>query len=312
MLVLLYYSSNITYIDNKTKMSSQKNFINDTIIEDIDNNMMIDEDDNTIMEDTNNNTMIDEDDDDNPVDINRDKNNVIENLTQEYSIAITMGTYISDKTVGKMRAMYLKNIKKQNWMDFFCEFGKKLMAKLENLDEDDKPLDNTPYSIGMDGKTYELAKTIITIGRYEKCDIVINRKNTASSRLNAIVFVQPSRVIIIDPGSFRGVRTIMRQNEDKPLEHSRPHRRKPLVFGRTEKFVLKLGINLSVSFSPKICIVCMERPREILQVCGHYCMCRFCFLKFKRTSMKCPICKENISNGELTHQFKTYVVQKSD
>ena len=252
----------------------------------------------------NNDTIVE---DDIIVDIDNNKDHVIEDLTREYTTAIIMGTNISDKTTRELRSTYLEHIEEPDWEDFFCEFGKKLMSKLENIEEDSSVYD-TPYSIGMNGKTYELTKPIITIGRYEKCDITTDSKNTFVSRLNAIVFVQPSRIIVIDPGSFRGIKTIMRENANKSLEKSIPHRHKPLVFGRTEKFVLELGIGVSISFSPKICIVCMDRPREILQVCGHYCMCRLCFLKLKKISMKCPICKKNMENGKVTHQIKTYIV----
>nr|QBK89449.1 MAG: forkhead associated (FHA) domain and RING domain protein [Mimivirus LCMiAC02] len=161
---------------------------------------------------TNDDTMIDEDDN---VD---NKDHVMEDITREFSMSIVNKTTVSSKTVEKLRKIYLKKIKTGTWKTFFENFGKDLMSKLnelENKDNEDenKQLYDTPYSISTGGKPDELAKTTITIGRRTECDI--NICGNAISRLCAIVFIQPSRVIVIDPGNFAGIKTKKKENKEK-------------------------------------------------------------------------------------------------
>nr|QBK88805.1 MAG: C3HC4 type zinc finger protein [Mimivirus LCMiAC01] len=292
-------------------MSNQQNTTN---IDNMDDNVM---EDDIIMEDAEDNIWIDEDepipnkidhDDDNYDD--DDEERVIEHLTQIYSLSIVTGNTIPDKIVENMRAIYLKNIEEPNWKDFFNKLGEKIKNKLEDdMMVDEESLTCSPYSISMDGKTYELTKSVIIIGRYKECDIIIPQKNHNSSRVHAVVFVQPNRVIVIDPGSFIGIKT-MRRSENKPLEHSIPRNRKPLVFSRTERFILNFGV--PISFLPKICIVCMDRPREILEKCNHFLLCGRCHDKWRREGGTCPICRAIMENGRVTHEFQTCIIQKFD
>lgn len=60
--------------------------------------------------------------------------------------------------------------------------------------------------------------------------------------------------------------------------------------------MVRLTMNSSKNrTSPLTCIVCMDRPPNVVLVpCGHFCMCRYCALIVQERTNDCPYCRRLI------------------
>lgn len=125
-----------------------------------------------------------------------------------------------------------------------------------------------------------------------------------TSRCHALVTkVNDSELLVIDPGSLTGIRTIKRSGGIP--EHSLPSARKALKFGGNERFVLRLGVavvgfNLDrtdgAESSESECIVCMVNPAIDRLQCGHCVVCASCRARLAT----CPMCRATIRSAQLT------------
>jgi len=189
------------------------------------------------------------------------------------SNSILHNTTLTKTDAEKARVEYSKIIEHSDWKKLLIDMSIKIKNNL-NLET---TIGANNYTIKTQSKMYDLNSQVITLGggRGYDCDVCINHHSC--SRLHAVVFVQKNTVIVIDMGSKHGTITKIRSS-GKEKQHSIPKSRKPLVFDRNERFVLRMGKEnegekeevVEVSFSPKLCIVCLDNPRQMLAECGHY------------------------------------------
>ena len=185
----------------------------------------------------------------------------------------------------KLRDMYEKLITHLD-SDVLIALAEEIKQALQLEDLMDEP---KLYEIGLYGNLHEL------------------NKNHSCSRLQVIAFITTTNVIVVDPGSFLGIRTTKRSSCEE-LINSKPGQRRGLQFGRNESF--ELNMVESVTFSPKICIICASRPRMVLSKCGHYLMCNICYDKVRREFVVCPFCKKEMDRGVICNEFMSCVTMK--
>ncbi len=69
---------------------------------------------------------------------------------------------------------------------------------------------------------------------------------------------------------------------------------RPLLFGAHEVVLLSLS-GLLVELNPKECVVCVARPREMRQACGHLLLCGPCWAQLlTRGDAACPLCRRDV------------------
>jgi len=225
-------------------------------------------------------------------------NNVDTNfISTIISNSIVHNTTLTKSDEEKTREEYLKIIERQNWKELLVDINTKILSNLD-LENDDG---SNSYTIETQLKTYDLNNKIITIGRFIGCDVYLG--HDSCSRLHAIVFIQKNNIIVVDMTSFHGTITKIRSS-DKDKQHSVPKSRQPLVFDKNERFVLHIGEE-EVSFNPKLCIACLDKPRQMLADCGHFTLCKKCYKTIKDINNKCPICRRIMMRVKTCNHFKT-------
>jgi len=230
-----------------------------------------------------------------------DSNNVDVNyISQLMTDVIISQRTLTKYETKKIRDEYMILIEKRDWKKLLMDVANKIKDSLKLTDSSKNPI--YLYTIQTNNKTYNLNKPIITIGRNDECDVLLFDKT--SSRLNCVMFIYSQYIIIIDPGSLYGLKTKSRIKKEK--QHSLPNKRQPLVFDRNERFILEMGDEV-VTFSPKLCVICMNKPREMLSNCGHYIMCQSCFDNIKLNNNNCPICRNILDDGQKGLYIKTYI-----
>jgi len=212
---------------------------------------------------------------------------------------INNDTHMDQDVEFKLRKMYTNLIRHLD-RDVLTSLSEKIKKVLDLEDVMDEP---KLYEIGLYGRLHELNKNIITFGRDARCDIVIDHHSC--SRLQGIAFITTTNVIVVDPGSFLGIHTVKRSS-DKDLVHSLPGQRRGLIFDRDESF--ELNMVESVTCTPKICIICVSRPRMVKSNCGHYLMCTVCYDKVRREFIVCPLCKRRMDSGTICNEFMSCVI----
>lgn len=203
------------------------------------------------------------------------------------------------------RDQYLSLIVGESWKDDLIGIANEIQAGLEGevLEEDN----NLEYCIKVGHDILNLNQRIITLGRFGDCDYKLP-SNQGCSRCHAIIFIFKNHVIVVDPGSFFGIKTIRRKDHEKGIRNSLPNARMPLVFGRNETFVLMLG-EIRVAFSPLLCIVCDDQPRGVRSPCGHFAMCHSCATEnMLRGVDLCPVCRNpNLGRNRSADHAQTFV-----
>jgi len=132
----------------------------------------------------------------------------------------------------------------------------------------------------------------LMIGRRPGCDITFDEKLEENSRLHAIVYFLPelNLTAIVDPGSLHGIET-MERNPSLLPEHSTPTARKIILLEHGEYAKLKF-CEEQIIISPKLCIICLAKPRDHLFNCNHYATCATC----SATITTCPLCRKEITS----------------
>ncbi len=199
---------------------------------------------------------------------------------------------------------YEKNARKQYNQLIVCDDWKEVLTATASLlakkqqpktGKTNNKNNKTPFQIGHGHSIETITQQIITVGRYNKNDIIVKRQT--ASRLHNIIFILDNKVIIVDLASLLGTKTIARSS-GKMLEHSEPKNRKVLEFDWGESVILELGGETNIVLFPKICVVCMVGPRTIKLNCGHYILCLKCYRMKNLYQNKCPQCR-----GKIESQF---------
>ena len=188
--------------------------------------------------------------------------------------------------------------------------AKKLLIEIhtkikDQLGYEDAPDTSNSYTIKTEDFSYDITKKVIMVGRESVCDVLLGHHSC--SRLHCVVFVQKNNIIVLDIGSMCGTYTKHRSSE-KELEHSTLDVRKPLVFDRSERFILHMGDKDGelVSFHPKLCIVCCDKPRERVADCGHYILCDTCYKIWRDMRDECPNCRGRMGSGKRECRLTSY------
>jgi len=162
-------------------------------------------------------------------------------------------------------------------------------------------------NIAYNGRMYEFDnKRVITVGRYQGCDIQFpDIRTSASSRLHALIFLFPEsdKYVVADMGSFYGVKTEKRK-EGKQCNHSLPKSRSILIFDWDETAILGMG-DMKIGINPRECVICLTEPRNFTFNCGHYAVCNNC----KDMVHVCPICKVPIQTASSGLRLETFVAK---
>jgi hypothetical protein len=109
------------------------------------------------------------------------------------------------------------------------------------------------------------------------------------SRCHVLCTMVDDKIILVDPGSLVGIKTVKR-SLDIPAENSLPTQRQTLQFSKNEKFVLdidgiKVGFNLDLGANE--CTVCMDAYCIERLGCGHCVACPSCLDRLHI----CPVCR---------------------
>jgi hypothetical protein len=147
-----------------------------------------------------------------------------------------------------------------------------------------------PVTVSYNGQTYEFprSKRIVLIGVRHGCDIVLT--TPGASRLHAVLLLLPQALYVIDMGARSGVRMSAREDHTQRLLTSTLEERCVMKCGPHETVVLQLFSDI-VTIHPRICIVCMDRVREVrMDPCHHFVCCSVCANKCKI----CPQCRSDI------------------
>lgn len=204
----------------------------------------------------------------------------------------------------EMRKEYLNMISKENWKDLCVQIANTIKEQqMEHFDANGAHFDKDKVEIAYNGNIYEfpIDKPYVLIGRLTGCDIQLVNSFFGSecSRVHAFLIFLPAvnKILVIDIGSLKGITTKKRAS-GKPLEKSISGNRNVLIFDMDEPFILNLSKE-ELSFLPKTCIVCSDRPREITFGCAHHVCCKTCYeiMKVNVNTANCPICRKSFTNN---------------
>ena len=187
----------------------------------------------------------------------------------------------------KMRERYL------NWWSHDFEYVKNKIFKIVNEFEINKnekiKLDNSQKEIYTNFGVINTDKSIITLGRHENCDIVLDENNTNISRIQCAIIFSVDKIYILDFWSLYGAETINRGIKSKELKKSIPKNRHIIDFEINETFEINFkGDKLIIG--KKECIICFDNPKSVRFNCGHT-ICDNCSKKIN----DCPFCRRKIN-----------------
>ena len=212
----------------------------------------------------------------------------------------------------QLRLDYLSLIESPDWKAKILELAKAIKV-MSGLDGDSATKTNkNDYTLLYGGEIYSFPpdQTVITIGRNKGCDILLSQNDNSASRLNLVIFLFNETILIVDPGSFLGVRTEKRGTSGKPIVNSVPSRRALLQFDRDEFYILTIGQCQRLVGTPKTCVICTAMPREYRNDCGHFLMCRGCADRVIKGNNQCPMCRKAVS-GPLAKIDKFQQIQQT-
>lgn len=122
----------------------------------------------------------------------------------------------------------------------------------------------------------------------------IKQNDRTVSRMNCWIFNFASAIVIVDGWSVMGTSLVDREATAQEYPASVPNARRAFVVPHDEAATLRLGPNTEVTLNPKLCIVCLDRPRSVRLQCGHQAFCSTCAGQCGGRSLhltECPICR---------------------
>ena len=176
------------------------------------------------------------------------------------------------------------------------DFIKNFKEKQEQNEEKKNNLNKQALTIYFDKNllTFEGSNELILFGRKSGCEISTSSKNCEISRLHLLIFIlyEINKIVMVDPGSFHGIKTLKRSKE-YPLVNRLPGNRQLLVFDMDEIVELEIK-EQKILLNPKECLICFEKARDFTFGCGHYVACEDCIKKLQ----DCPLCRKSINVEE--------------
>lgn len=150
--------------------------------------------------------------------------------------------------------------------------------------------DAQPVAVAHGDRVQAVEKEIFSIGRSPECDVVVSVPEECVSRMHLWVFNLGGGIVVVDGWSLLGT-TVAKQDADDPEPaKSVPGSRRAFVVPHGEATVLQLG-HCRILLNPKICVVCMDRPRGVVLACGHSALCSRCH----EVTSECPLCREPVA-----------------
>ena len=150
---------------------------------------------------------------------------------------------------------------------------------------------------------------VILVGRHPCCDVRLPNSDRSLSRITLIIFRFANYIIVIDPGSMMGFKTLRRTGSG-PLAQSLPNARTALIIKDDENVVIGVGEYhcWEITINDKLCIVCMAKQRHIRAKCGHAVLCEDCFHHIEQHRGKpCPICRKPLVEETHGHELVTFM-----
>lgn len=151
---------------------------------------------------------------------------------------------------------------------------------------------------------------VVVLGRKVQSarHISLPRTDTWASRIHALIVRDSTGVTVVDLGCAAGIIMLSRSSDAVDLVSSHPGSRRSIRVEQSETVVLQLGATL-VCLNPQVCVICMERPRNVIFDCRHHCCCRKC--AGAKELKNCPICRAEISKSALAEtEFFTSTMAK--
>mmetsp|Transcript_124189 Transcript_124189/g.397488 ORF Transcript_124189/g.397488 Transcript_124189/m.397488 type:complete len:200 (-) Transcript_124189:96-695(-) len=155
------------------------------------------------------------------------------------------------------------------------------------------------------GKVMTLSAEAFSIGRLACCDVHIQKQTEDSSvsRIQCWVFSLPIGLIVVDGWSVAGTSLLDDDDRTNTLPASSPNGRRNFIIPHGKPATLRLAtFGTEVTLNPKLCVICMERPRAIRLSCGHQVLCVECvhYIAGPHPSQHmCPICREPVGHMRL-------------
>lgn len=143
--------------------------------------------------------------------------------------------------------------------------------------------------------TFKPSQTI-TVGRISLTDIPLKDISNGTSRLHAVIKRFGEQLVIMDVGSYSGIKLLERSNEEAPCERSKPGDRRPLIIGAKEHAIFMLGPSVKMIINPKECILMLSLQcngiRDFKGQCGHFICCTQCANQWaNQNQLLCPMCR---------------------
>lgn len=197
----------------------------------------------------------------------------------------------------------------EGWQETWAEFKTILDEIEENLViQGYEASSSGDFMIRINGHNYEFKdESLVTIGRIQYNNIEIRADGT--SRLHAIIRIFGDKIVIMDVGSYYGIKCVERSGEGLPLLESKDGERRPLIFDKDETVKLELGPYTSLVLSPKECVVCLEESRSYLSNCGHFALCETCAEILIAREDPCPLCRRPLEGPYSRHGIHRVMTQ---
>lgn len=151
-------------------------------------------------------------------------------------------------------------------------------------------------SVNIGGEVVVLDKEVFSVGRLDLCDVTVPASTKANdvSRIHCWIFNLSGGIVVVDGWSLAGTSLIDREGNDKEYPKSLPNERQAFIIPHGEAATLLIGKSVKVTLNPKLCVVCLERPRSVRLECGHQAFCLDCMLQHLDhvpCIRACPLCR---------------------
>lgn len=143
----------------------------------------------------------------------------------------------------------------------------------------------------------------IWVGRHSDCDVRLDLPQYSRRQFVLVPFREFGILALIALGGHAVTEVIQRSNgkTDAPCATA-SRSNSVLVFDLDELVELRLSSTESMLINPKLCVVCLERARNVQLDCQHFVACSMCTAKLT----ECPLCRSAIQQPTQAFRFKTF------
>jgi len=195
-----------------------------------------------------------------------------------------------------MRELYLHLIE-TDASRIFSELAVPLKEELM-LSEGAQLMEGRPQAVTVayGNNVQTIDKELFSIGRLSSNEVMVADDDSTVSRMHLWVFSLPGGIVLVDGWSCGGTFVLDRSLPTRPV--SKPGARIAMLIPHNEAVTLRIGASTLLTLNPKLCCVCLERPRALRLPCGHQAVCQQCVEQMTadgaRHLSQCPICRSPI------------------